>query len=104
MNYANCIVPALPGDTTAFHGICDRNRLMGVNLPSFEANVYEFMQIHADGVRSMRGQDSRYSVEMMKRGFDDMIDNRLLQYADLKMPDFANPSEFWNTVKSLSGD
>jgi hypothetical protein len=96
----DCIAPVVPGDTTAFHGMCDRDRLLGVNLPSFEADVNEFIRTHADNARILQGPGSILNEQLLKSGFEDMIDNRVLPYAH-KMVDFAEPTHFWNIVRSL---
>jgi hypothetical protein len=97
-----CITPVILGDSTAFHGICDRDRLLGVNMPYFETDLHALMQVQADNLRMMPGRQSNFNANVMKTAYEDMIDNRLLPYVADNMANSADPAKlFWNTIENI---
>jgi hypothetical protein len=96
-----CIAEVLSAESTAFNGICDRDRIMPSNLPGFRDSIMELLDIHANMVNANRGS-AVTSGATMASNYTNTIGRVLEQTArGGLMESFTEPDSFWNELKNL---
>lgn len=98
------IMPVLYADATAFNGMSDRDRILGVNLPDFEDSVLNLMQGWINLINSMPWSKGDAKIETLLNRFDDMCEQVLSDPSLRTLANYGGAGGmkfYWETVKSI---
>jgi hypothetical protein len=99
-----CIVPV---DTTkdlstAFDGLCRRDKLLSSNLEELVKAIVDLTKSHVDAINDLDPRPSPLTVNVLMEMYDIIVNKATSPLIMEEVtPKFADPNHFWNTLKSL---